>query len=122
MKFRVLLILGALVLFSGTPALAEGIDLSGVWQGNDGGTYYLRHLGNELWWYGESSPTEAEWANVAFGTVEKNELHLKWADVPKGRVHNQGTLVIGIVSEGKMELKTETGGFAGSEWLRVKPE
>jgi hypothetical protein len=31
-------------------------DLTGIWQNNDGGTYYIRQLGDVIWWFGENDP------------------------------------------------------------------
>jgi hypothetical protein len=59
-------------------------DLTGVWRCNDGGSCYLRQLGDEVWWYGEASPDSPGWSNVANGRLHGNSLRLKWADVPKG--------------------------------------
>src|SRR5437879_4941641 len=39
-------------------------DLTGRWTANDGGTYYIRQLGNELWRYGESGDGGRSWTNV----------------------------------------------------------
>lgn len=44
-----------LLLFS-LPALAFA-DLTGKWSCNDGGNYYMRQLGKEVFWFGERSPT-----------------------------------------------------------------
>jgi len=93
-------------------------DLTGVWRCNDGGKYYIRQLGNEIWWFGENSSTEPTWSNVAYGNILGNTIRLKWSDVPKGRIMNSGMMVLEIISSSKMVAKEKTGGFGGSEWTR----
>jgi len=33
----------------------QDINLTGAWQADDGGTYYLRNIVNDLWWLGSAS-------------------------------------------------------------------
>lgn len=101
------------------PALnVFAMDLTGRWNCNDGGKYYIRQLGNEIWWFGENSPTAPSWSNVANGKIYGNTLRLKWSDVPKGSIMNSGILVLDIISSSKMVAREKTGGFGGSEWSR----
>ena len=54
-------------------------DLTGVWNCDDGGTYYLTQIDNTLWWYGESAPVMpvngARWSNVVNGSIDGNTLN-----------------------------------------------
>jgi len=50
-----------LVVFS-FPAIVFA-DLTGKWSCNDGGTYYMRQLGKEVFWMGERAPTNPSWSN-----------------------------------------------------------
>ncbi|MCE5194422.1 MAG: hypothetical protein LLF28_03045 [Nitrospiraceae bacterium] len=97
---------------------AYAVDITGTWQGNDGGQYYIRQLGNTIWWYGENSPNSPSWSNVSHGSISGNMLNLQWADVPKGRMMNSGTLLLELINEGKIVAKQKTGGFGGSEWTK----
>jgi hypothetical protein len=54
------------------------IDLTGVWNCDDKGTYYLRQIGNTLWWYGEQKSNNPLWSNVAHGTITDNTINLEW--------------------------------------------
>ncbi len=94
-------------------------DLSGRWTCDDGGTYYLRQVGNAVWWYGESSSNSPRWSNVAHGSYEGRRLRLDWADVPKGQTSSSGILVLSVVSPDKLEATSKTGGFGGSVWTRA---
>jgi hypothetical protein len=93
-------------------------DLSGVWNCDDSGIYYLRQLGNTLWWYGESDPTNPSWSNVARGTISGNTIQMDWADVPKGSIMQSGTLNLNLLSSNEIQAMQKTGGFAGSRWNR----
>ena len=97
---------------------AIGVNISGRWQGNDGGIYYLRQLGNEVWWYGEYSATNPNWSNVFKGKLQGNQLVGQWADVPKGSILQSGEMVIEVTSNNTLRAISKTGGFGGSEWTR----
>jgi len=105
-----------LVIFS-IPALAFA-DLTGRWSCNDGGTYYLRQLGKEVFWFGERSPTGPVWSNVASGHIDGNQIVLRWADVPKGSVMSEGILILRLDTPNKATATYKTGGFGGSIWTR----
>jgi hypothetical protein len=68
----------------------EGLDLTGVWDCDDGGTYYLRQSGDTLWWFGEPSYEPGGWSNVAIGIISGDTIDLDWSDVPKGSTMNDG--------------------------------
>lgn len=93
-------------------------DLTGVWDCDDGGTYYIRQLGSTIWWYGEPSNNPDQWSNVAKGTISGNTINLDWADVPKGTIMNSGILVLNIESNNRLTATQKTGGFEGSTWAR----
>lgn len=108
----------ALAVFMLLAVNAEAYNLTGKWQGNDGGIYYIRQLGNTIWWYGENSPNNPSWSNVANGHISGNMLNLQWSDVPKGSIMNNGNLTLEVLSEGKIVARNKTGGFGGSEWTK----
>jgi hypothetical protein len=91
-------------------------NLSGVYKCNDGGTYYVRQNGNNLWWYGESGDGVG-WANVFKGTIRGDEIRGSWVDVPKANSKGGGIMIL-RASGGKLISTHRTGGFSGSEWTR----
>lgn len=115
------LVTGALVasLISG-PALAKQCNLTGKWKGNDGATYYIRQINQVVWWYGENSKTRPAFSNVAFGTLKGNVLDLLWADVPKGRILQDGGLTIRVKSCKSLRSILNTGGFGGIRWTKTR--
>src|SRR5260370_10234518 len=114
------------------------IDLTGFWIGvEDGGFYYLRQVGDQLWWVGMSTdqglknpPTLQNglgFCNVFRGTVKGRTITGEWADVPRGTAMNSGTLSL-LIQDGagldsgegfgpQLIKQSDTGGFGGSTWV-----
>lgn len=107
-----------LLMVCSLDSLAEA-DLTGVWSCDDGGLYYIRQLGDTLWWYGEHSLSNPAFSNVATGTINGNTISLNWADVPKGQTTSSGILVLNIESSDRLTALQKTGGFGGSTWTRT---
>ncbi|MDM7938800.1 MAG: hypothetical protein QUS07_00460 [Methanothrix sp.] len=102
----------------GAESTPAPMDLTGVWNCDDGGKYYVRQLGSAIWWYGENDAKNPSWSNVLRGTIGGNVINAEWSDVPKGSVMSNGKLVLQIVSNKKMMATSKTGGFGGSVWTR----
>jgi hypothetical protein len=108
-----------------TPDVGEAIgtalaptDLTGVWNCDDGGMYYIRQFGTIVWWYGEHDPNMPDWSNVMRGTISGSTISADWTDVPKGSIMQYGTLKLQIQSDNQIVAVSKTGGFAGSVWTR----
>lgn len=94
-------------------------DMTGVWSCNDGGTYYIRQLGNNLWWYGESS--NGQWSNIFHGALDGDWLEGLWLDVPKGRDRDNGAMRLHIDSINEFHRESKSGDdFGGSQWRRIR--
>lgn len=91
--------------------------MTGVWNCNDGGVYYIRQVGNQLWWYGQSSDGGATWSNVFQGTIRGNKIVGSWADVPKGSIRGSGEMTL-LISGGKIKKISGGENFGGSIWSR----
>ena len=105
--------------FRSTPGPAHGsAQLTGRWSCNDGGTYFIRQIGAEVWWYGASRDGGATWTNVFHGHLSGNQVRGRWADVPQGRIRNYGEMAFEIIGANKFRAIRKTGGFGGSEWNR----
>ncbi len=102
------------------------INLSGIWSANDGGTYFIRQLGNVLWWLGLSENNGDSFTNVFKGIINDNKIDGEWTDVPKGATRNHGTLTLNITNNfatgTKLQKTSQTGGFAGSLWTLREAE
>ena len=107
-------------------------ELTGAWTGNDGGVYYIRHVGECVWWFGtevddiESGVTgQHGFANVASGRMVGTQLDLEWADVPLGNILNGGGLTFFYdETSDQLALAEQRGGgqaFGGSLLTRIEP-
>jgi len=92
--------------------------LTGVWSCDDGGTYYIRQLGDTIWWLGEPSTNPDLWSNVARGTISGNTITLEYSDIPKGCAEGYGTLVLEAVSNNVLNAKEKPASYGGSTWTR----
>ncbi len=93
-------------------------NLTGVWNGNDGATYYLRQAGVVLWWVGMSAGGGQAFTNVYRGTRQGDTVTGEWADVPLGGTSGAGNLVLRIETGDRLTRTSQTGGFVGSVWTR----
>jgi len=95
-----------------------GQDLTGTWSCDNGGTYYFRQNGDELWWYGDGG---TDWKNVFHGEIHGTQIFGSWADVPSGRKQNTGSLTLEIVSSTKIRRIWTSGNYGGTIWTKGKP-
>jgi hypothetical protein len=140
--------LGVIALVADRPAPVEGqqapkpppikipgparapVDLTGVWSSDDGGTYYLRQVNGQLYWYGESADGGKSWSNVFHADLKAHggkvltgeKVGGPWADVPKGGSKNSGILFLTAESADRFTIKEGLGreGFTGTTWTRVR--
>ncbi len=118
------------------PTLVAAFDLTGVWKGDDGATYYIRHIPrkpgmfavflgakgevkDDVYWFGQGSG----FGNVFHGMISKGQVDQisgEWADVPIGGAKNSGFLRLAIASQDRLALMGEPGNFNAREWKRVK--
>jgi len=94
-------------------------EISGIWKGNDGGTYYIQQDGDRVWWIGASSLKEGtDFSNVFEGQRDNDIITGKWADVPMGKTQSNGELsavcnyVIG--GDDTLTITSNSGGFGGT--------
>ncbi|MDQ7826110.1 MAG: hypothetical protein RDV48_25130 [Candidatus Eremiobacteraeota bacterium] len=106
------------------PAPADTpFDLTGYWETGNIGTFYIRQINDELFWYAEDDPIAPTWANIAHGKVQDKTVFLDWIDIPKGTAYSKGTLVIEIKYPDRLVLVKQTGGWGGGkEWTRSRTD
>lgn len=72
--------------------------LTGIWTADDLGTYYVRQIGNIVWWLGMSHDQGATFTNVFSGVVTSNgtgtSVQGTWVDVPLGTRRRAGRLIV----------------------------
>src|SRR5262249_53776663 len=77
----------------GRIAPPDNPSLTGSWLASDAGTYYLRQIGDELWWIGVSPGLMypgVESCTVFHGSVTDSGVTGKWSAVPRGALHGHG--------------------------------
>jgi hypothetical protein len=101
--------------------------LTGVWQSNDGGTYYLRQIGNVVWWIGLSGGNDGRtYSNIFKGTITtlagyENVIEGEFVDVPRGAIMNSGKLLLDIDESPTRSYMTKiSGAFGTQSWTKVQ--
>jgi hypothetical protein len=107
-------------------------ELTGAWAGNDSGVYYIRQVGDCVWWFGteigdiEPGLTgQSGFANVASGRLAGTTLEVEWADLPMGDILGGGGLTFVYDEANDRLTMTEQRGdwvpFGGSVLTRIEP-
>src|SRR5215468_8958646 len=81
----------------GPAAPPGGSSLTGTWMANDGGMYFLRQIGDTLWWLGLSGGLlhpGLQFCNVFHASVTGSAVTGEWSDVPRGATSGRGTLTL----------------------------
>jgi len=116
----------------GTDDPADVGELTGAWAGSEGGVYYIRQVGDCVWWFGTEirdiefgRSGQGGFANVASGRVAGTRIDLQFADVPLGNVLGGGGLTYVYDAEHRQLLLAEQRGdwipFGGSVLTRIEP-
>jgi hypothetical protein len=96
-----------------------------IWHANHDGTYFLRRLGNVIFWMGRSSDGGKTWTNVFRGVINGNTIDGEWADVLAAHEDanaGHGTLKLRIIGaigsgvDGFEKIGATGAGFGGSKW------
>src|SRR5689334_22522746 len=91
-------------------------DLTGVWAADNGASYYIRQIQDEIWWVGMNGARDliqsdfpgglvncfhpgTDFTNVFRGRITTTGIEGAWADVPRGRNLLLGTLTLGSIIE-----------------------
>ncbi len=111
-------VIGVLCLSMSNAAWAQTYNLTGVWHTVDGATFYVRQVGNEIWWFGQQAPINPRWTNVANGSVQGEIITVRWADVPAGSTSGSGTLVLRAVSSNRLVVMQNPNNFVAGDWSR----
>ncbi len=138
MPLLILFALGILITFSlssisssiASTESAYNINLTGIWKGDDGGTYYIRSIGDDVWWLGISNRDDGKsFSNVLKGSIYENNktITAEWSDIPRGANKYYGTLTLSVDSNNILQKINETSYegngnpsccFGASKWER----
>jgi C1A family cysteine protease len=94
----------------------QQVSLNGYFKGNDNGHYYVRTVGNNVYWFGEHP--NGNWANVFKGTLSGSRVTGTFYDVPKGGAQGSGALVVEINNNGNSFVKI-SGAFGGTSFTKM---
>jgi hypothetical protein len=110
----------------------EPPSLTGVWRSSDGGTYYVRHIGDVVWWIGLSGGNDGRtYSNTFRGTITTipmfgNAIEGEWVDVPRGTNMGAGKMGLDITGLGSTDSPlqlykiSDSAGFGPDVWTKLK--
>jgi hypothetical protein len=84
--------------------------------------YFLRQIGDSLWWLGLSAGRlhpGLRFCNVFHALVTGSAITGEWSDVPRGAASGRGTLTLRPAGDNQLLRVGESGGFAASIWRRT---
>ncbi len=93
--------------------------LTGIWSSDDQGTYYLRHIGNTIWWLGMSHGQGRTFINVFHGMVVVDGsdavIRGELVDMPRGTRRDATVLTVRMPNP---TMLTAAGGASG-RWTKM---
>jgi len=108
-------------------------ELTGAWSGDDGGVYYIRQVGDCVWWFGTTLEDltsgrtgQGGLSNVASGRIEGIHVEVEYVDLPAGEQPGGGgglTLVYDAENE-ELAITEQRGDwlhYAASRLTRIEP-
>lgn len=111
---------GLVLLLTGVLPAVAATDFNGRWFGDDGATYYVRHTGDEIYWFNEGGPQEPRRTSIFNGRMRGQMILGSWIDVPKGTTSARGELHLAVREGGNvLEVTRVTGGFAATRITRA---
>lgn len=120
------------------PAAYDGLvsgSLTGVWAGDDGGVYYIRHLADRgsVIWFAQSPDAQPQqipeaagipsipgrgFAHVFIGSWRNNVFGGDWYDINRGGSEGFGRLRCSVEGN-EIRILDATGGFGGRRLVRM---
>ena len=108
--------------------VSQDYSLSGLWQADDSGIYYISQQGKQFWWAGLSDDRGLQngltFCNIFKGTITGDQIDGEWADVPRGLSMSSGQMSLKIVFDdagNPISLQKQSSapvGFGASHWDR----
>jgi hypothetical protein len=96
--------------------------LTGIWKGQDQGTYYVRQVGDNIMWIGMSTNDGRSWTNAFAGKIAGDTISGTWVDVPRGKIGGVGGLTLKVSQVGAniviQKIGSTGSGFGTSTWQK----
>jgi hypothetical protein len=104
------------------PQQQQPNDLTGIWKGQDQGTYYVRQVGDNIMWIGMSTNDGRSWTNAFAGKIAGDTISGTWVDVPRGKIGGVGGLTLKVSQVGAniviQKIGSTGSGFGTSTWQK----
>lgn len=88
-----------------------------IWQSDDGAYYFTRRDGDDFWWVGMSNDSNLQRGlsvcNVFRGKISGDKIQGEWADVPRARWNNAGSLSLSFKRDAYGYLRSIQDDTAG---------
>lgn len=107
-------VIGVMLVLMPTATLAA---LSGIWKGDNGGTFYIQEDRGNIYWYAEQLTRNPYWAHIFTGKIKDHKIDGIWIDVPKGKRRTRGRLAAEVTADGKYIL-IQAPGFDNTRLYR----
>jgi microsomal dipeptidase-like Zn-dependent dipeptidase len=117
-KLNIAIIL-LLAIFGISAMQISAADINGFYISDDGGAYFVRQIGNKIYWVGEKS--DGSYTNVLAGKINGTKVSAKWWDVPKGKAKGGGEINLEIQNGGKIIAKISATAPFGTNKLTLAP-
>lgn len=94
------------------------IDLTGYWKSDQGAIYFIRQIGDKVFWYMDNMPSVR---NSFAGSIGGDVVTGEWADLPGGTAieTGAGTLKMKIESNDKLSKISATSNYGDSVLIRI---
>jgi len=110
-----ILLVGAMLMSVFASAAALAAELNGYYLADDGGAYFIRQIGDKVYWFGEDP--NGTYANVLMGTITGNKITARYWDVPKGKTQGMGEITLTIEGNGATLVKVSSTSPFGTKTL-----
>jgi hypothetical protein len=108
-------------------------ELTGAWEGSEGGMYWIRQVGDCVWWFGTEVKDikrgvtgQPGFANVASGRIDGTRIDVEFVDLPLGDVMGGGGLTLVYDAEQDQLTIVEQRGdwqtFGARTFTRIQPD
>ncbi|MEZ0371881.1 MAG: hypothetical protein ACAI44_22505 [Candidatus Sericytochromatia bacterium] len=98
-----------------------GENLSGIWRGNSGTRYYVRHSNNLVMWYSQSVAQAGDsWHQAGVGelSADKKQILMTWYSLPGADVSKKGKLRADLQPGERLVLGNYVGPIGDESWQR----
>jgi hypothetical protein len=108
-------------------------ELTGAWEGSEGGMYWIRQVGDCVWWFGTEVKDikrgvtgQPGFANVASGRINGTRIDVEFADLPLGDVMGgAGLTLVYDAEQDQLKIVEQRGDwqtFGARTFTRIEPD